>query len=489
MSTVAEQGVSSGMSQLVASIREVQAMQAQLRAKQSALGASASKAPPVTGLPTGSCANWMQTNDCKASGPLQVINGVQTTQSCSTPLQAGWSGYCACGSEIKVGFDCNGGQQGLTCAEVCKQAGASAYGPLPATDTASCLKGGGVFVGQGSGPGYAAAAPGTYFPGCPADAKCCVPLTGTINVSDATTIFVTGATGTLAGLNGEYKSNPKATAGQYAGPAVQGFPALLAIMKPGQPWQIVAARETIVVNASGAFAKDPARIPVGGQAEPWQSTTGGDTADAAGIRLSAPSSSDASADAQKQAEITSKLAELEQIETALLGDLRSERLAATGDASSTSLALRAEAKAASLVEAESEEQRRRLHRQRGQEVKDTTLIVAARSAAMRAKAYTRVSFVAFAILVGAFVIYRLKKGKMIGGDISFMLAVALGGAGLIIATIMLNNIRSRNPRDFSKLYFAPPAGPSSGAFSPPSSDNGAGSLSSCNRALRAAKEL
>lgn len=491
MSVLADQNAPSGLSELVSAIREVQQLQAQTRGELNKLVASTSRAAPVSGLPTGQCFGWSQTDDCKADGPMQVNNGVQTTQSCTTPLQNKWSGFCVCGSgssQTKIGFNCNGGQQGRTCQEICQETGASAYGPLPATDAAACLQGGGVFVGQGAVPGFAAASPGAYFPGCPADAKCCVPLTGTVNVADASEIVVSGAAGTLSGLNGVYLRGGTGTGAQtvYASGAGQQITLVI-----GGGWTIALHSEAgwQSVVASGPFAKDPQRIPVGGHAEPWQSSTG-ESADASSIRLSAMSKADAARDASQKAALTTRLQELDGVETTLLSNLRTQRIAASDQTTATSLALRAETKAASLIEAESEEQRRRLSRGRGQAVQDTTLIVAARSASMRAKAYTRVTLVSIAVLIAAFVIYRLNASATINKDMAFILTAAAGAAGLIVGTIMLNNIQSRNPRDFSKLYFAPPAGPSSdaAAFSSPTSDNG-NDIQSCQRALRAARSV
>ena len=488
MSVSADQSAPSGLSELVSAIHEVQQLQAQTRGELNKLVASTSRAAPVSGLPTGQCVHWLQTNDCKADGPMQVINGVQTTQPCTTPLQSGWSGFCVCGSggsQTKIGFNCNGGQQGRTCQEICQETGASAYGPLPATDAAACLQGGGVFVGQGAGKGFAAVSPGAYFPGCPADAKCCVPLTGTVNVADAREIVVSGAAGTLSGLNGLYLRGGTGSGAHtvYASGAGQQ----ITIGAGG--WTIGPAAGGMSVVASGPFAKDPQRIPVGGHAEPWQSSTG-ESADASSIRLSAVSKADAARDASQKAALTTRLQELDGVETTLLSNLRTQRIAASDQTTATSLALRAETKAASLIEAESEEQRRRLSRGRGQAVQDTTLIVAARSASLRAKAYTRVTLVSIAVLVAAFVIYRLNTSAVISKDMAFILTAAAGGAGLIVGTIMLNNIQSRNPRDFSKLYFAPPAGLSSdaAAFSSPTLDNG-NDYQSCRRALRTARSI
>jgi hypothetical protein len=536
MSTSPGQGIPDDMSQLVSSIREVQKMQGQVREKLAAVQAQQNKPPPAStaGGPTGTCTNWMQTNACKASGPLQVINGVQTTHSCSTPLQSGWSGYCQCGA-TKIGFDCNGGQNGRTCDEICKQTGAAAYGPMPATDAIACLQGGGVYVGQG-GSGFAAGSPGTAFPGCPSDASCCVPLAGTINVSDADEIYVTGASGAAAILNGTYsrdtggifsklKNVYKSSNGSYI------------MNMPQQGWSIISPKgyadialsenkkdastafahmieaSEYMVAATGPFAKDPTRIPVGSSSEPWLPGNaaakrnnpnvhlmGGivdkyDTASTSSIRLAAASKTDVTNLGKQHAELSSKLQELEGIETTLLDELRTQRLAASNDASASSLALRAETKAAAMVHAESEEQRRRLARQRGISAKDTTLIVAARSAALRAAAYGRLTIVALGILIVAFIVYRLNITGNIGPDGAFLLAAAAGGAGLIVVTVMLNNIHSRSQRDFSKFYFPPPPGPSvlagvpggssavPGGSSAGKSDHG--SLRSCERAFHA----
>jgi hypothetical protein len=193
---------------------------------------------------------------------------------------------------------------------------------------------------------------------------------------------------------------------------------------------------------------------------------------------------------KQHSELSTKLQELEGIETTLLDELRTQRLAASDDSTASSLAIRAETKAAAMVHAESEEQRRRLERQRGISAKDTTMIVAARSATLRAAAYGNLTIVAIGILIATFIVYRLNISGIVGPNGVFLLAAAVGGAGLIVGSIMLNNIYSRNPRDFSKLYFAPPAGPSVLAGSPTGSSSGNsdhGSLRNCERALHASR--
>jgi hypothetical protein len=492
------------MSTLVGSIREVQKMQAQVRSQLGALEAKERQAPAVqTGLPTGKCAGWVQTTGCLADGTVYRPGGKADTKSCTTPLSDDWSGYCNCGdpsNPIKIGFDCRAGQQGRTCAEVCQQTGASAYGPLPAADLAACIGGGGVWMGDG-GQGFASGNPTAFFPGCADGSKCCAPLTGTINVADTDKVFVTGASGSLSYMNGAYTLKNGYTGGNAqtvessatfvkdpSGPVMVELSAY-----DGDAWTIQGTRVSSgagvsYVNATGPYAKDPHRIPVGGPAEPWQSNTG-ESADASGIRLSATSKADATQDSAQKTALTSKLQELEEIESSLLDDLRTHRLAASGEASATSLALRAEGKASTMIQAESEEQRRRLARQRGQLATDTTMITAARSTSLRAQAYTRVTIVAIVVLIAVYIIYRLRKAGMFGGNVAFILSVAVGGAALIVISIMLNHIKSRNPRNFALLYFSPPAGPSSGVqTSSPTSDNG-NDLQGCRRALRAARDV
>lgn len=477
MSSQASAETPANTSQLVESIREVQKMQAQVRSELSALEAKERQGPGApTGLPTGKCIGWTQTTECKADGPVQS----QDNKSCTTPLSNDWSGYCECGTSdkpIRIGFDCQSGQQGKTCAEICEQTGASAYGPLPATDMADCIQGGGAWMGQG-GQGFAAGNPGAFFPGCPAGSTCCAPLTGTINTSDAGEIVVSGATGNLSRFNGDY--TVKGSEG--GAPSFASSSGLTISFSTTSGWNIGGQ-----VSATGPHAKNPQQIPVGGPAEPWQSNTG-ESADASGIRLSAVSKTDEAQDAKQKAELTGKLQELEQIETTLLDDLRTQRLAGADAASATSLALRAEGKAASMIVAESEEQRRRLARQRGQAATDTTMITAARSMSMRAQAYTKVTLVAIAVLVLSFIIYKVGKNGFLNGNMVFILSVAIGGAALIIMTIMMNNIKSRNPRNYALLYFDPPAGSAANATtSSPTSDNG--NLRSCRRALRAARNV
>jgi hypothetical protein len=473
------------MTSLVESIREVQKMQAQVRAQLSELEAADNRAPIISGLPTGQCLNWTQTTQCMGDGPIQMVNDIPLTRSCTTPLESGWSGYCVCGTgsgQVKIGFNCGGGQNGRTCAEVCDQTGASAYAETPATGAAECLQTGGVFMGQATAAGFAAGSPGSYFPGCPSGAACCTPLTGTINVSDAAEIIVEGAAGVASKANGVYVV--KSGSGGVVFTQDTGYQ--LELTSSG--WSIMAPNGTTnnvyPIVATGPYAKDPLRIPVGGGIDHWQAATASNNADVSGIRLSAPSRADLAANAKKRTELLTQLTDLERVENTLLDDLRSQRLAATSATGAEQLALKAEAKAAKLLEEESAQQRRRLARERGQAAKDTTLITAARSTSLRAQAYTRLTLVAITVLVAAFIIYRLRIMELIDGDISFVLSVAAGAAALIVGTIMLNNIQSRNPRDFSKFYFAPPAGPSALTAAAFSSANADGqSLQSCQRAL------
>jgi hypothetical protein len=492
------QGAEGELSNLVSSLKEVQALQAQTREKIDNLEKQMNQAPKDNGLPTGECVHWLQTNECKADGPMQVNDGVQTTQPCSKTLDSGWSGFCVCGTgsnQFKVGFDCNGGQGGKTCAEVCKETGASAYGPLPATDAAACLSGGGVFVGQGSGSGYLASDPSTYLPGCPSDSKCCVPLSGTINVADVKELTVTGASGSLAKVNDKYLPYPYTQQEKASGTAVPKYvnassTVWIQFGGPQLGWYFGSSTENLIV-ASGPFAKNSTRIPVGGAAEPWQNVSGSDSADASGIRISASSQADASTMEAQLADLEAQLNDLQDIENTLIEEIHEQRLAGVDAESAEAQALRAEAQASKVIRAESEQQRRRLRRERGMEARDNTLIIAANSESLRAKAYTRVTFVAIIVLIVAFIIYKMNVSGVVDKNMAFILAVAAGAAGLIVASVMLSNIKSRDPKDFTKFYFSPPAGPSSGvpgAFSPATSADG-NSLQSCRRALRFAKEL
>jgi len=309
---------------------------------------------------------------------------------------------------------------------------------------------------------------------------------GTINVSDAAEIIVEGATGVAAKANGVYARMTAGTGGQTVFAQDSGHQ--LGMGSNG--WTILAPGSTangiFPIIATGAYAKNPQQIPVGGPQEPWQAATAANNADVSGIRLWAPSKADEAADAKKRAELLTRITDLEGIENTLLDDLRAQRLAAASATGAAQLALKAEAHAAKMLENETAAQRKRLHAERGVSAKDTALITAARSATLRAQAYTRVTLVGMVVLVAAFVIYRLRVMDYIGSDLSFVLSVAAGAAALIAITAMLTDIKSRNPRDFSKYYFAPPAGPSAlaaGAFSSANADGQ--SLQSCQRALRA----
>lgn len=311
---------------------------------------------------------------------------------------------------------------------------------------------------------------------------------GTINVSDASQIIVEGATGVASKANGTYAAKSGSSGAVFA----QDTGYQIGMSSSG--WAITAPSGTtdnvFPIAATGAYAKNPQQIPTGGVLEPWQAATAANNADVAGIRMWAPSRTDEAADAKKRAELLTRITDLEGIENTLLDDLRAQRLAAASATGATELALKAEAKAAKMVEEESAQQRKRLALERGQSAKDTALITAARSTSLYAQAYTRLTLVAIAVLVAAFVIYRLEVAGITNDDMSFVLSVAVGGAALIVATIMLNNIKSRNPRDFSKFYFAPPAGASAlaaGAFSSANADGQ--SLQSCQRALRAARDV
>ena len=321
---------------------------------------------------------------------------------------------------------------------------------------------------------------------------------GTINVSDATQIIVEGATGTFAYMNGVYNYDSalsKAPNGPTFIKNPKGPISVMIYINENYPWTIqgnvVASGAGVsYAVATGAYAKNPQQIPVGGPQEPWQANVAANNADVSGIRLWAPSKADEAANAKKRAELLTQITDLEGIENTLLDDLRAQRLAAASATGATELALKAEVKAAKMLEEESAQQRKRLAQERGQEAKDTALITAARSTTLRAQAYTRLTLVGIVVLIAAFVIYRLRFMELIDGDISFVLSVAAGAAALIVGTAMLNNIYSRNPRDFSKFYFEPPAGPSAlaaGAFSSANADGQ--SLQSCQRALRAARNV
>jgi hypothetical protein len=553
----AVQEAQENLSKLVSSLKEVQALQAQTREQLDAVGKQMAQAPKVSGLPTGQCVHWIQTNECKADGPLQFIGGTksitsaadcaaaggvdynycpetgkhyccgvqsgrgyspcdgtdgacpsnsslqncvcssssqgqQTIRQCSEQLQSGWSGYCVCGTgsdQFKVGFDCNGGQEGKTCEDVCRETGASAYGPMPASDAAACLSGGGVFVGQGNAAGFLAADPGAHLPGCPSDAKCCVPLTGTINIADAGSLFVSGATGSLSKVNGEYTPY---------GSGIQGVPKFanatnsvwIQASGPNGKWYFGSATGNLVV-ASGAFATNPQRLPVGGSAEPWQNVSGGDSAEASGIRIAADSKTDTAGMLQQQSKLQAQLQDLEEVEETLISEIQEQKLATVDAESAEAQTLRAEARASRVIRAETEAQRRRLRRERGMEARDNTLIVAANSEALKSQAYTRVTLTSIIVVLGLFAVYYLNTRGLIGRDMAFILAVAAGGAGLIAISVMLSSINARNPRDFTKFYFSPPSGLSTGvpgAFSPAKAADG-NNLQSCRRALRTAKAL
>jgi len=311
---------------------------------------------------------------------------------------------------------------------------------------------------------------------------------GTVNVSDAAEIIVEGATGVAVKANGVYAVKSGSNGVVFVKDS--GYQ----IEMTSSGWAITAPNGTtsnvFPIMATGAYAKNPQQIPVGGPQEPWQAATAANNADVAGIRLSAPSRADLADNAKKRAELLTQITDLEGIENTLLDDLRAQRLAAASATGATELALKAEVKAAKMLEEESAQQRRRLAQERGQEAKDTALITAARSTTLRAQAYTRLTLVGIAVLIAAFVIYRLRFMELIDNDISFVLSVAAGAAALIVGTAMLNNIYSRNPRDFSKFYFDPPAGASAlaaGAFSSANADGQ--SLQSCQRALRAARDV
>lgn len=311
---------------------------------------------------------------------------------------------------------------------------------------------------------------------------------GTINVLDASEIIVEGATGVASKANGVYAVK----SGSNGAVFVQDTGYQLAMTSSG--WTITnsdgVTNNIFPIVATGAYAKNPQQIPVGGPMEPWQAATAANNADVSGIRLSAPSRADLATNAKKRAELLTQITDLEGIENTLLDDLRAQRLAAASATGATELALKAEAKAAKMVEEESAQQQKRLMQERGQAAKDTVLITAARSTSLRAQAYTRLTLVAIAVLVAVFIVYKLRFMELIDNDISFMLSVAAGSATLIVVTIMLKNINSRNPRDFSKFYFAPPAGASAlvaGAFSSANADGQ--SLQSCQRALRVARNV
>lgn len=311
---------------------------------------------------------------------------------------------------------------------------------------------------------------------------------GTINVSDAAEIIVQGATGVAVKANGVYARMTASTGGQTVFAQETGYQLGMTtngwvISAPGN-----AANGVFPVAATGAYAKNPQQIPVGGPQEPWQAATAANNADVSGIWLSGSSRADEAADAKKRAELLTRITDLEGIENTLLDDLRAQRLAAASATGAAQLAFKAEAHAAKMLENETAAQRKRLHAERGVSAKDTALITAARSTTLRAQAYTRVTLVAVVVLVAAFVIYRLRVMDLIESDLSFVLSVAAGAAALIAVTAMLTDIKSRNPRDFSKYYFAPPAGPSAlaaGAFSSANADGQ--SLQSCQRALRVAE--
>ena len=551
----AVQEAQENLSKLVSSLKEVQALQAQTREQLDAVGKQMAQAPKISGLPTGQCVHWIQTNECKADGPIQTTGGIKAItsaadcsaaggtgyafcpetgkhyccgvksgrgyeacggtdgacpsnsglqncvcsggepgqsvkRSCDEQLQSGWSGYCVCGTggdQFKVGFDCNGGQEGKTCEDVCRETGASAYGPMPASDAAACLSGGGVFVGQGSAAGFLAADPGEHLPGCPSDAKCCVALTGTINIADAGSLYVSGATGSLSKVNGEYTLYTNSDVPKFVNADSSVW---IQASGPNGKWYFGAPTENLIV-ASGAFATNPQRLPVGGSAEPWQNVSGGDSAEASGIRIAADSKTDTAGMLQQQSKLQAQLQDLEEVEETLISEIQEQKLATVDAESAEAQTLRAEARASRVIRAETEAQRRRLRRERGMEARDNTLIVAANSEALKSQAYTRVTLTAIIVVVVLFAVYYLNTRGLIGRDMAFILAVAAGGAGLIAISVMLSSINARNPRDFTKFYFSPPSGLSTsvpGAFSPAKAADG-NNLQSCRRALRTAKAL
>jgi len=314
---------------------------------------------------------------------------------------------------------------------------------------------------------------------------------GTVNVSDAAEIIVEGATGVAAKANGVYARMTAGTGGQTVFAQDTGYQ--FGMTSSG--WSIKApnglANNVFPIVATGAYAKNPQQIPVGGPQEPWQAATAANNADVSGIRLTAPSRADLAANAKRRAELLTQITDLEGIENTLLDDLRAQRLAGASATGAVELALKAEAKAAKMVEEESAHQRKRLAQERGEEAKDTALITAARSTTLRAQAYTRLTLIGIAVLIAAFIIYWLRVMEMIDSDISFVLSVAAGAAALIVGTAMLSNINSRNPSDFSKFYFSPPAGSSAlaaGAFSSAKAADGQ-TLQNCQQALRATRKL
>ena len=381
----------------------------------------------------------------------------------------------------------DGGQEGKTCAQVCAETGASAYGPLPASDAAACLTGGGVFVGQGSAAGFLAADPSSHLPGCPSDAKCCVPLTGTINVADAGSLFVSGATGSLAKVNGEYTPYKRSTVPKFANADRSVW---IQASGPNGKWYFGSPTENLLV-ASGAFATNPTRLPVGGPTEPWQNVSGEDSAEASGIRIAADSNTDKSGMLQQQSKLQTQLQDLQEVEETLISEIQEQKLAAVDAESAEAQTMRAEARASRVIRSETEEQRRRLRRERGMEARDNALIVATNSEALKSQAYTRVTLVAIIVVFALFGVYSANIRGLIGRDMAFILAVAAGGAGLIAISVMLSSINARNPRDFTKFYFSPPSGLSTGvpgAFSSSKAADG-NNIQSCRRALRAAEAV
>jgi len=81
---------------------------------------SADDGHPLSGG-TGACVMWRQTSDCVSSGPREP----QNDKSCTTPVDAGASGYCDCAGGRSIGFDCGHGV--ITCSAVC----GGGSGPAP----------------------------------------------------------------------------------------------------------------------------------------------------------------------------------------------------------------------------------------------------------------------------------------------------------------------------------------------------------------------
>lgn len=68
--------------------------------------------PPLASSSGGTCAGWVQTNNCVANGQVEP----QNSQPCGVQIQSGASGYCVC-STGAIGADCTHTPD--TCSDVC----------------------------------------------------------------------------------------------------------------------------------------------------------------------------------------------------------------------------------------------------------------------------------------------------------------------------------------------------------------------------------